>query len=57
MDPIIRFKTRYIESKIYFLGEARRTRFYLVRSVELVPRPDPEVRLPASRIIPEIFWQ
>ncbi|MEI6455394.1 MAG: hypothetical protein WCO93_03820 [bacterium] len=57
MYSFIRFKTRYIESKVFFLGAGNRTFFYMIHSVALVPKPEPDHHLKSSRTIPEIFWQ
>lgn len=57
MDSLIRFKTLYFESKVFFIGNGKRTLFYLVRSVALIPKPEPDNKLPSTRTIPEIFWQ
>jgi len=57
MAAIIRFKTVYFETKVCFIGNGNRSLFFLIRSVALIPKPEPDDKLPASRIIPEIFWQ
>jgi len=57
MESLIRFKTLHIESKVFFIGNGKRTLFFLIRSVILIPKPEPDNKLLTNRTIPEIFWQ
>jgi len=57
MDFMIRFKTKYIESNVYFIIRGRNALFYSVKSIALLPKPEPDFKLAAVRTIPEIFWQ
>jgi len=54
---MIRFKTKYIESNVYFIIRGRNALFYSVKSIALLPKPEPDFKLAAVRTIPEIFWQ
>jgi len=57
MDVLIHFKTVYFETKVCFIGNGKKNLFFLIRSVALIPKPEPDNKLPSTRTIPEIFWQ